>query len=1316
MLRRLSIRGKVLVALIVPLLVLAAAVGLISYQSMQDANDARDVADVARLVDPHAAVVHTMQHERDVATEAVSGLRTPGEVTAAQSNTDIALSKLEVQLATTPADLLEGRIAFLRDAVNSIHDELEGLRSIRGVGSESTINQAYTSLILNVIAMPTTVADQLSDPVLGPKLRAYGALLVADEWLVHEEALAPRVLADPEGAGEMVGQLAGLVSTTNVELASAEATLATVTDEQLLSPQSDQESSYRLALASGSLTAVSQIDPEAYLQYTDARIAELRSVQGLIIDDIVATADVAASEAEREAYITMGIGILAVVLTLIFGIALARQIVRPMRRLIRAAGHVRDELPRLVEQVAVPGQGPDMAIANIPVTSSDEVGRLATAFNEVNATTLRVAQEQAALRGSIAEMFVNVARRDQVLLNRQLTFIDALERSEEDPKVLADLFRLDHLATRMRRNAESLLVLAGIDTGRRLRDTLPLSDMVRTASSEIEHYERVVLDLPIDPLMLGHTALPAAHLLAELLENATMFSEPGSPVYVSTGRDKEHVLVSIVDEGLGMSPEEIASAHAKIRSSSPSEVLGAQRLGFFVVGRIAARLGAQVELSQGANGVGTMATVRLPLVLFADMADVPMEAPARPLGVPQQSQGPVAPEPEVVRPVDLAALTDGATERGLPRRRTLRADTDGPAPSEPTPDQPLPNQTIPVAPAAEALAGAAGVVSDDWAPTIRESTPLTGRRRTGGDAADAPAAPAPSGFSPDVEPAGAAPGGLPQRAPALPARGAAPVPEPPVAPGAESRTSMFTGFRSRRAEYVAASLKPIEETPAHEVAPTPAEAETPGAPVAEAPIHGGYALESQRAPLDAPLDAPLHAPLDAPLHAPLDAPLVVPQLEVDEPEPFVVPMLEDDVDEELPVAVMPSTDAPSWASAEVDDDPDWATAAPAADAGYDLTWAPAQAPAPAPAPVARPVAEQPYVPTPAPVAPPAAPAPEPVPAELVPGMSGWASPGPVQDFASLVQGAEDEVFEEPPAPKKQRRGLFGRRKPKAEPPAPLVTRTPSAQSAPPAAPYAPAAPVPVASQAPAAPVPVREPAPQPPAPPAPQPAAPVASGWSPAVGWAPAESESAATQAFTDLARSAPARPEPVAEPDLPAAPAAPAAPAMTSWNPDAEETASPSWRLPLPGEPDWPGARSRTESPAAPAAPAASASAPAADPADAARHAKPVVPSQHSATFVPNDGADSHATYLAQRAGIAQQALAELSQLSTYRPQTVGSSAAPLTRRTPTAIPSTPAATPARKGAPRDANQVRSLLASFQSGTSRGRQETAPSESHRSS
>ena len=150
-------------------------------------------------------------------------------------------------------------------------------------------------------------------------------------------------------------------------------------------------------------------------------------------------------------------------------VGLARRITRPLRRLTVAAGEVGRELPAMVERMQTPGEGPGVVVEPIPVESRDEIGRLAVAFNTVNEVTVEVAQEQAALRASIAEMFVNVARRNQVLLGRQLKALDQMEAHEADPDVLQRLFTLDHLATRMRRNAESLLVLAGIDSTRRLR-------------------------------------------------------------------------------------------------------------------------------------------------------------------------------------------------------------------------------------------------------------------------------------------------------------------------------------------------------------------------------------------------------------------------------------------------------------------------------------------------------------------------------------------------------------------------------------------------------------------------------------------------------------------------------------------------------------------------------------------------------------------------------------------------------------------------------------------------------------------------------
>ena len=208
-------------------------------------------------------------------------------------------------------------------------------------------------------------------------------------------------------------------------------------------------------------------------------------------------------------------------------------------------------------------------------------------------------------------MFVNVARRNQVLLGRQLSQLDKMEAREEDPDVLDSLFKLDHLATRMRRNAESLLVLAGIDSTRRLRRPLPLSDVIRTAVGEIEAFDRIDLSMSEDPDVSGRHALTVAHLLAELLENATHFSNPDTRVVVSASVTGHGVDVTVTDYGLGMSEDEVADANEKIAHPPVAEIAVSQRLGLFVVGRLASRLGATVELRRG-RAAGTVVAVALP--------------------------------------------------------------------------------------------------------------------------------------------------------------------------------------------------------------------------------------------------------------------------------------------------------------------------------------------------------------------------------------------------------------------------------------------------------------------------------------------------------------------------------------------------------------------------------------------------------------------------------------------------------------------------------------------------------------------------------
>ena len=332
----------------------------------------------------------------------------------------------------------------------------------------------------------------------------------------------------------------------------------------------------------------------------------------------------------------VGVGIVGIVAHFVVGSIVAKSITQPLVELAAAADEVAESLPDIVERVSA---NEEVEFSELPVETDDEVGRLTSSINDLSTTTINFARERAAfakdqadVRGSIANMFVNVARRDQTLLKRVLSQVTEMERTEEDPDTLDKLFKLDHLATRMRRNAESLLVLAGRESSRRRRQPMPLTDVARSASSEIEHYERVDLHQYIDPAMLGHAALPTSHLLAELLENATRYSEPGSRVTVEAKEGPRGVRITIADTGLGMSEAELETFNDRIANPPTDDVIGTEKMGFYVVGRLADKLDASVVLSK-AEPKGTVATIDLGAALFVPGAVTTTEEPAEDFGL-----------------------------------------------------------------------------------------------------------------------------------------------------------------------------------------------------------------------------------------------------------------------------------------------------------------------------------------------------------------------------------------------------------------------------------------------------------------------------------------------------------------------------------------------------------------------------------------------------------------------------------------------------------------------------------------------------------
>jgi hypothetical protein len=302
--------------------------------------------------------------------------------------------------------------------------------------------------------------------------------------------------------------------------------------------------------------------------------------------------------------------LLALILTTVIG----RSMVRPLRRLRSGALEVAGvRLPETVRRMSdSDGAGVPLEVEPIDVDSSDEIGEVARAFDQVHREALRLAANEAALRGNVNAMFVNLSRRSQSLVERQIRLIDDLEQGEQDSDRLSSLFQMDHLATRMRRNSENLLVLAGHDASRRWNQPVTLVDVLRAAVSEIEQYERVTLNVQPGIAVRGHAVNDVVHLLAELAENATSFSSADTPVVVAGHLlSSGGVLLDITDQGVGMGAEEMAHANWRLDNPPVVDVAVSRRMGLFVVARLAARHGIRVRLRPAPAG-GLTALVWLP--------------------------------------------------------------------------------------------------------------------------------------------------------------------------------------------------------------------------------------------------------------------------------------------------------------------------------------------------------------------------------------------------------------------------------------------------------------------------------------------------------------------------------------------------------------------------------------------------------------------------------------------------------------------------------------------------------------------------------
>ncbi|SCL19824.1 Signal transduction histidine kinase [Micromonospora pallida] len=618
-------------------------------------------------------VVHQLQQERDRSAGELAGLRLTGAETVRsdpvatlkplQDATDAAMQRLR-----RAAEPLADSDAAWRVTYSEVLEAYEQVVYIRsaiapGVLSSETILSNYHRLIDELLNL-------LAEPSPGPDAPALSDAVLRYVQLARVKELSSRIRAQL-----YVAARAGRYGVDDqVLLTDLRAQQLTALGAFRVAATKDQVSRYDQTSRDPAFGAATRLEEQSlpvggadpavlpatqWWAASEQRHELLRQVEAGVIEDAVVQADEARGAQLRDTLLVLG-GIVAVLLVaLLISTLIGRSIARSMRLVRGQALRIAQlELPEALEQLrTVTGGVPEIEVAPAVVRSLDEIGELAEAFVAVHRSAVSVAMEQATMRRNVNAMFVNLARRSQVLVERQLELLDELEREESDPDQLENLFKLDHLAARLRRNDESLLVLSGADSRRRWNRPIGLASVLLAAGAEIEQYQRLRHESVADLHVVGHAVGELVHLLAELLENATAFSRPETVVRVNARVVTCGALIEITDEGFGMSPSALEQTNRLLASPPPADVAASERMGLFVVGHLAARHDIEVRLCGGPEGVTVRVT--LPAALLAPAPDRDVHTPASRRMLTAAVAGAVGAAPVARRPGAVGALPTG---------------------------------------------------------------------------------------------------------------------------------------------------------------------------------------------------------------------------------------------------------------------------------------------------------------------------------------------------------------------------------------------------------------------------------------------------------------------------------------------------------------------------------------------------------------------------------------------------------------------------------------------------------------------------------
>ncbi|MEV6169457.1 nitrate- and nitrite sensing domain-containing protein [Streptomyces sp. NPDC051954] len=649
-LRPRSVRARIIALLLLPIVSLMALWGFAAVTTASSIGATERAKDVnSELLAPVSDFVTVLQAER---TAVLRNAAAPDAYATARKATDETAAALldGINVSSTDAALLDASLPGRIDRLESDAGGLAALRTeatAKGTKSSATYTN-YTTVIEHGFAVMGALTDDDGTDAAS-EARVVLELARAREAVARQQALLGAGAASGALTQEQYAQFVGAVATQRELLQPAVDDLKSAhraAYEDVLDGDAYarvQAIENRVSSAGPGASAVSA----GFLQGWDTAVSDV--LKGLTAAETEAGTG-ATAQADPFGWDTLGasgiavvLGLVGVLLSLLVSVLVGRGLIVELLDLRNDALEVAGRrLPQAMRRLHA-GQGVDIdAEAPMRRLVGDELAQVGTALTAVQRAALKAASERAELLSGISGVYVSLARRSQVLLHRQLDLLAAMERRQQDPVERDDLYRVDYLATRMRRHSESLLILSGIAPGRGWRDPIPLSDVLRAAVAEIESASRVQIWAVPRVSLAGGSVADVIHLLAELVENATAFSPPSTQVQLRAARIRDGVLIEVEDSGFGMNEDALAEANRKIESERV-DLLDAKQIGLFVVNRLRERQGLGVELRTSPNG-GVTAAVHIPESLIRD--DMPVGeqaaqgrglAPASAL-IPQQRQ------------------------------------------------------------------------------------------------------------------------------------------------------------------------------------------------------------------------------------------------------------------------------------------------------------------------------------------------------------------------------------------------------------------------------------------------------------------------------------------------------------------------------------------------------------------------------------------------------------------------------------------------------------------------------------------------------